>query len=186
MCPKAKTLIIGIGNEYRADDAVGLHVARELARLGPPGCLIKELSGEGSQLMNAWRDHRRVILVDAVRSSARPGTVHRVNVLEEELSDNRINLSAHTISLPEAVNLARALKELPEQLLVFGIEGVKFEPGIGLSDEVRQAADHLVSIILDEVRNQQVGRAAVNRRPPRGRLSTPRSRCSLRYMMKRF
>lgn len=153
MTQRSRTLVIGIGNEYRADDAVGLHVARQLVRLAPPDCDVKELPGEGSQLLIAWQDYHRVVLVDAVRSRAQPGTIHRVNALDDVLPDNWIHHSAHTVSLQHAIDLARALNRLPEVLDVYGIEISNLNPGVGLSAEVRQAAERVAQSIFDEIGN---------------------------------
>lgn len=72
-----RILIIGVGNEYRSDDAVGLLVARRLRELTLNNARVVEESGEGARLMKSWRDVDNVILLDAVFSGAKPGTIHR-------------------------------------------------------------------------------------------------------------
>lgn len=162
-----RLLVIGIGNEFRGDDAVGLYVARKLAELAPPDCDIKESPGEGSQLLNTWQEYRRVIIVDAVKASSAPGAVHRVDALNEKLPDSWVHLSTHTVSLPDAVDLARTLNALPDTFLIFGIEGSDFSPGAGLSDDVIKAADILVGIIADEIKRQRrSGSTAKDSRSP--------------------
>ncbi|HXX63553.1 MAG TPA: hydrogenase maturation protease, partial [Bacteroidota bacterium] len=59
-------LLIGIGNEFRTDDALGILVAREVRRRNPEGLTIKEQSGEGTALMEAWEGGEEVIVVDAI------------------------------------------------------------------------------------------------------------------------
>lgn len=54
--------IIGIGNEYRNDDAAGLLVARQLRECRLEGVDIRELSGDGSDLMEAWNTKSKVYL----------------------------------------------------------------------------------------------------------------------------
>jgi len=44
-------LIIGIGNEYRSDDAVGLIVARRLKERLADSAIVLEQSGDGAALM---------------------------------------------------------------------------------------------------------------------------------------
>ena len=41
--PRQTVLIIGVGNEYRSDDAAGIFVARKLKALAIPELTIKEL-----------------------------------------------------------------------------------------------------------------------------------------------
>ena len=147
-----KILIIGIGNEYRGDDAIGLFVARELARLNPEDCDIKESPGEGSYLLTSWDGYRDVVIIDAVRSSSAPGNIRRIDALSEELPDHWVHQSAHTVSLAEAIKLARTLGKLPDTLIIYGVEGDNFDPGTELSDSVKQAGQRLVSNILDDIR----------------------------------
>ena len=47
------------------------------------------------------------------------------------------NYSTHAFSVAEAVELARALNKLPTRLLIYGIEGVDFSAGIGLTEAVQ-------------------------------------------------
>jgi hydrogenase maturation protease len=68
-------LVIGLGNEYRSDDAVGRAVARRLTASAGDEFRIKEESGEGGALMEAWKGAEFVVLVDAVESGALPGTI---------------------------------------------------------------------------------------------------------------
>jgi hydrogenase maturation protease len=70
-----RILVIGVGNEYRRDDAVGLIVARRLRELSPRNVTVIEESGEGTNLMESWTGADMVILIDAASSGARPGTI---------------------------------------------------------------------------------------------------------------
>ncbi|HKC86245.1 MAG TPA: hypothetical protein VKG02_09745 [Blastocatellia bacterium] len=42
--------------------------------------------------------------------------------------------------MAEAIELARALGNIPQRLMVYGIEGKNFAAGVGLSAEVEKAA----------------------------------------------
>jgi hydrogenase maturation protease len=146
-----KSLVIGIGNEYRRDDAVGLVVARRLRQRNLAGVTVIEQSGEGTALMEAWKDAASVILVDAVCSGAPPGTVHRLDARAHGIPANFFHCSTHAFGVAEAVELARALGQLPEQLILYGIEGKDFAAGLGLSAEVERAAQRLSQQIVTEV-----------------------------------
>ena len=151
MTGQADTLIVGIGNEFRGDDSVGLYIARKISENAPANCVVKEAPGEGIHLINTWEGFGNVIIIDAVRSASVPGTVHRIDARRQKLPDNWVHHSAHTVSLPEAIRLARTLKVLPATLTIYGIEGRCFDPGAKLSDDVRQAADALIPSLLAEL-----------------------------------
>ena len=141
------TLVIGIGNFYRGDDALGIVVARRLKARNPDHITIVEQSGEGAALMAAWQHASSVIVVDAMKSGAQPGSIQRFDAHTEPLPSRIFPKSTHAFSLVEAIELARVLGQLPQQLIVYAVEGKNIAPGEGLSAEVEQAADELERLL---------------------------------------
>lgn len=146
-----RIVVIGVGNQYRRDDAVGLVVARRLRELAPAGVTIVEAEGEGTSLIDAWRGADAVIIVDAVRSGASPGTRRRMDGSAGRIGCEVFRASTHAVNPADALELARALGELPERAVVFGIEAASFEAGVGLSEPVRRAVDTVVDAVLREI-----------------------------------
>ena len=52
-----------------------------------------------------------------------------------------LGMSTHGFGLAEALELARALGQLPRRCIVYAIEGASFETGAPLSPEVAAAVD---------------------------------------------
>jgi hydrogenase maturation protease len=150
-----RLLIIGIGNPYRSDDAAGVMAARRLKKAGLDPSLVMEHSGEGASLMEAWKGADAVILIDAVSSGNPPGAIHRLEPINNCLPAQMFQSSSHAFSLPQAVEMARALDELPSRLVIFGIEGSNFQAGTVLSPGVSQALPGLVRSVLEEVKRLQ-------------------------------
>ena len=150
--PQSEILVIGIGNEYRGDDAVGLIVARRVKDLHLVNTRVIEESGEGASLIEAWKDAHTVILADAVSSSSKPGTIHRFDAGAQRIPSKFFHYSTHAFSVAEAIEVARTLNQLPPRLIVYGIEGKNFRAGPGLSPEVEQAAQEVVKHIMEEER----------------------------------
>lgn len=144
-----RVLMLGIGNRYRSDDGVGPVIAERLCALGIPA---EERSGEGADLIDAWQGYDAVIVVDACRSGATPGTVMRIDATAEPLPAGLFHYSSHLFGLAEAVETARALGRLPPRLTVFGIEGAAFGFGDTLSPAVEAAVDEVVRLVVAEVR----------------------------------
>jgi hydrogenase maturation protease len=133
-----RPLVIGVGNPLRHDDGVGHAVARAI-RAASPATSVIEMEGEGAALIEAWTGAGLVIVIDAVRSGSAPGTVHRFEPPEDPLPATLSSTSTHAFGLPAAVELGRTLGQLPRRLVVYGIEGVDFTAGEGLSPEVEAA-----------------------------------------------
>jgi hydrogenase maturation protease len=132
-------LIIGIGNAFRRDDGAGLAVARRLKALHLPDTAVLTHPGEGTSLMQAWQGAAHVVLIDAVQSGAPPGTLHRIDASERDPAPAIFSGSSHTFGVAEAIALARTLGTLPPRLVIFGIEGVDYTYGPGLTPEVENA-----------------------------------------------
>ena len=129
---------------------MGLVVARRLREAAPESVRVLEESGEGAGLMESWQDADTVILIDAVHSGAKPGTLHRLDAHLQPLAKKFFRFSTHAFGVAEAIELARALGRLPPRLIVYGVEGKSFEAGVGLSPEVEAAAPEVVERVLAE------------------------------------
>jgi hydrogenase maturation protease len=155
MIEDLRSLIIGIGNEYRRDDVVGLIVARRLKARAADHVSICEHSGEGTALMESWRNSACTILIDAVHSHQKAGTIFRFEAHQQVIPTQFFHYSSHAFGLAEAIELARTLKQLPPRLIVYGIEGKNFAAGTGLSAEVEKAVPVVVENVWQEIANFQ-------------------------------
>ena len=146
-----RPLVIGLGNDFRHDDGAGRIAARRVRELAGDIVRVIEESGEGAALMDAWRGAEVVMLIDAVHSGAEPGTIHRMDPQAEPIPTNFFHYSTHAFSVAEAVELARALGQLPQRLILYGIEGKDFTSGQGLSAEVAAAAEQVAQTITADL-----------------------------------
>ena len=147
----SRTVIIGVGNALRGDDAAGLHVARQLRDRGCDH--VRESSGETASLMDLWKGAAVALLADAAQSGAPAGTVTRLDASTQPLPAAFLHCSTHAFGLAEAVELARSLGTLPPRVIVFGIEGKSFEHGEPLSTEVERGVVDAVNRIEIELRS---------------------------------
>ncbi|HXG00349.1 MAG TPA: hydrogenase maturation protease [Bacteroidota bacterium] len=161
-------LVVGIGNEFRSDDGLGLYVVRELSlrRASADHLLLRsltllELDGEGTALLNAWEGYHHVFIVDAVRSGKPPGTIVTLDAKAEKLPKRLLLSSGHEFGVAEAIEMARNLDCLPTTLKLFGIEGATFEPGVGLSEAVVRSVGELLHLLESEIRELTVKEAGV-------------------------
>lgn len=148
---RGNILVIGVGNEMRSDDALGLIVARKVAERCPKTISTIEQSGEGAALMASWQGKETVVVIDAVQSGAASGSLFRFDVHHEPIPRKFFHYSTHDFSVAEAIELARVLKTLPPRMIVYGVEGASFEPGIGLSPAAESASEIVVESICQDL-----------------------------------
>jgi len=146
-----RILVIGVGNEYRSDDAVGIVVARRLRQLSPENVKVTEQSREGADLMESWKDADTVIVVDSASSGARPGTIHCIDARAQQIPRGLLRYSTHAFSVGEAVELARVMNRLPLRIIVYGIEGERFDEGVAISRAVQLSAGEVVELVLKQI-----------------------------------
>jgi hydrogenase maturation protease len=150
--PTPRLKVIGVGNAWRGDDAVGLLVARRLKAEQPPEVEIAECRGTVTAVLEAWKDAAGVIVVDAVVSGGAPGAIYRFNAhgggVPVELSRSP---SSHGWGVAEALALGKVLQELPPFLIIYGIEGQNFGPGQEVSQEVAAAIPEAARRIRREI-----------------------------------
>jgi hydrogenase maturation protease len=143
------TLVVGIGQRDRGDDVAGLLVA-DLLR-DTTGVVARGLEVDATAILSdpAWDASDRVVLVDAVRTGAPPGTVHRWDGEAVGRLEPRPEVSSHGLGLDTTVRLATALGRCPRRLQLLGIEGSSFVTGTPPSPAVTAAAHRLAGELAD-------------------------------------
>jgi hydrogenase maturation protease len=117
--------IIGVGSPF-GDDRFGWAAAEALRRrddinAAPAGSIeISILDRPGALLPMHWRGADGVILLDAVRSGATPGTWHSLEA--DELNGAGSVCSSHGFGVAATAELARVLGQMPATLVLRGIE----------------------------------------------------------------
>jgi hydrogenase maturation protease len=154
---RVKIAVIGIGQSLRGDDAAGLEAVHQWQEkysktANRPEVRVAASELPGLALIDLLDDMDAAVIVDAVQSSAKPGTIHRIG--PDELSAFTPDAqSAHGWGVAETLQLGRelypTLKKLPIRLI--GIEAEQVALGTGLSETVVQAMPALCRVIEDEV-----------------------------------
>jgi len=141
-------LIVGLGNPDRGDDAAGILVARGLVEQG-----IKALEYQGApiDLIEIWEPAGSVVIVDAIVSGAGPGTFRVWDAQTTEFQSGVFRSSSHEFGLAETIELARALKRLPKELRVYGIEAAQFDAGAPLSPHVLAGVNRALEQIVADL-----------------------------------
>jgi hydrogenase maturation protease len=147
-----RTIIVCIGNELIADDAVGFEVYNRLLTAGRfDDCrsIRLEYCGVGGiDILPLLEGESDLIVVDAVQLGVPPGTIH---VLDWELLPaGGSAISAHGLGLRETIEIGRTLypESMPERITLVGIEGRCFNRTRDcMTGEVQDAIGRAVTII---------------------------------------
>ncbi|MEN3039158.1 MAG: hydrogenase maturation protease [Candidatus Kryptonium sp.] len=145
-------MIVGIGNVFRGDDSIGILIARFLRRY----CFADSVKIIGfdlsfDDLIEIWDDFGIVILIDAIESADKAGTIYRFEPTSEVLPAEVRFFSTHTLGLAEYIQLGKAIKALPVKLIIYGIVGKNFWIGAPISNEVKSSCRKVIQRILEEL-----------------------------------
>lgn len=147
-----RAVVIGVGNEFRRDDAVGPAVVALLDGRVPDGVTMTVNDGEPTRLIEAWAGVPLAIVVDAVRADpAVPGRVHRL-VLEDSAMEQARPVSSHGLGLGDAIGLGRALDRMPGRLIVHAVEAGDLGQGAEMTPAVAAAVGTLAAAVLRDLR----------------------------------
>ncbi|MHC4081827.1 MAG: hydrogenase maturation protease [Planctomycetota bacterium] len=116
-----RTLVLGLGNDILADDAIGLLAARALRGSVDRSIDVAETSVHGVALLDLLTGYDHAVLIDAVRTGRHPpGTVL---TLDPQKLSTTYAPSPHYAGLPEVLALARALElEFPHRIEIVAVE----------------------------------------------------------------
>lgn len=150
-------VVIGIGQTLRGDDAAGLAAVQLWQQTYPRFAKQQKLRVElaelpGMRLLSLLEGARVAILVDAVHTNSKPGTVHIFS--EDDLaSAERESPSAHGWGVVETLALGRILTPqlMPDNIVLIGIEAAEFGMGQTLSPLVTAALPTVASQIEQSI-----------------------------------
>lgn len=162
-----RTLVLGLGNPLMGDDGAGVAALERLRAEWELGGEVDLVDGGtwGMNLLPLVESAGRVILVDAIRTGSRPGTL---TVLERNELPRyfALKLSPHQIDLREVLALADLRGALPEDLVAIGIEPERVEMEMSLSPPVAAGLEKLVDLVVDRL--EAAGHACRRRAVPAG------------------
>lgn len=160
-------LILGVGHPHRGDDAAGLEVIRRLRHRDLGSTRVLALSGEATEILDAWQGFSAVTIVDATSGAGEPGALVRVDGRAARFRPGDLRASSHGLGVAEAIALGRHLGRLPPRLEIYAIEGRQFAVGTAMTPEVESAVAALADQ-LEEASKPREGRPPGIRCSPLG------------------
>jgi len=144
-------LVLGLGNLLLSDEGVGVHAIRELQKRSlPENVLLVDGGTGGFELIRYFQGKEKVIIVDAMKSEQKPGSVFRMTPDELDLKDFH-PFSSHQGGLTELLKEINNLNPMPE-VIIYGITvGEIGQYNMNLSRDVKRTIPVLISLIIREL-----------------------------------
>ncbi|MBL8818049.1 MAG: hydrogenase maturation protease [Planctomyces sp.] len=170
MSSRGGILIVGVGS-FHGDDRVGWYVARRLIETGIESAEVRVRTAQVPlDLMNWIGDFETLHVVDACASDFAGPCWRRIDcsdTAEGTGADNSLRIvtrhasGTHGWSLPDVLDLARRLGQLPSRVVVWAVESSQFEPGTEIANRVVDAANEVIESLSTEVRASLIAQQGV-------------------------
>jgi len=148
--PKARTIVVGVGNLLLKDEGIGVHIARALQQMDIPQDTKIIDGGTSPDLPYYLKDTDRLIILDAVKAGGEPGTVYRFHPHDVNI-ESEGTTSAHDFGLEQSLRIMRLTGSEPKEIVIIGIEPKEIDWGTELSTELQQRIPEIINVVLSEV-----------------------------------
>jgi len=149
-----EVLILGLGNVLLGDDGLGAAAIASIERdyRIPPGVRLADGGTLGLSLLDYLAESNNVILVDAVRADAPPGTLIRLDG-SDVMDAVRDRLSPHQVGVADLLDAARLIDRYPATVTLLGLVPDTIDLAVVRSSAVDDGLDELVAAVVREVQS---------------------------------
>lgn len=146
-----KTVIVCLGNRYLRDDGIGILVAEELkSRNLGSDILVDAYQTADLSLLWQYQGASRIIIIDALRSGAPPGTISRYTITPTSGPLAPLQ-GLHKLQLHDMFDIASRTGLLTCPVTILGVEPKDCGIGEGLSAELATAMSEVVTAVIKEL-----------------------------------
>jgi hydrogenase maturation protease len=154
--PRCEVLVLGIGNLLWADEGFGVRCVEKLAAEWqvPEGVTVMDGGTQGLYLLPYVQGAKRLIVFDAIDYGLAPGTMKRIEGDEVPRFMGAKKMSLHQTGFQEVIAAADLTCQLPESLLLIGVQPEELEDyGGSLRDVVKARLDDAVAMAVAQLRD---------------------------------
>ncbi len=146
-------VVLGLGNPLMTDEGIGVYLIERLTESASeyPAVDFVDAGTGGLSILYHIESRRKAILIDCTLMSEPPGTIRRFTPEDVQSTKVLSHQSLHEADVLRVIEMARQLGQAPDTVILFGIQPVRIEPGLGLSQALMERIDEYVSMILREL-----------------------------------
>ena len=152
-----EVLVLGVGNVMLCDEGLGVHTARHLLDnyIFPPGVDVVDGGIGGLGLLSFIRSARRVIIIDAIETGSKPGSIFMFDAGEiEEVEKTRFSL--HDMGIIDVLNTASLMGNEPESTII-GVQPEKMDEfGGDMSEAVCSSMIRVIELVMEQLQSENL------------------------------
>ena len=151
MVKQKEILVLGIGNTILKDEGIGVRVAEKMMEMSlPPEVEVMDGGIKGLDLIYYIEGRKKVIVVDAVKAGAPPGTLFRFT--DNDIAAKKgIMRSAHGIDFSDVIAVAGFTGTKPDEVIFLGVEPYDLSVSMELSPKIEEMIPILINLVMKEI-----------------------------------
>jgi hydrogenase maturation protease len=156
-------LVAGVGNAWLRDDGFGGEVAGRLEqRELPPGVTVIDAGTGGLDLAyEVMRGYDGLVILDVSQQGGEPGTLYVMEPDEQSVDggiEDGQTINPHAMDPQTVLRFVKSIGAWPGRVIVIACEPARIEEvGWGLSQQVGDAVDRAVELVLETVEELRAG-----------------------------
>jgi hydrogenase maturation protease len=145
-------LILGLGNLLLSDEGVGVHAVAAMDErfCFPEGVEILDGGTSGMDLLNTIAGREHLIVCDAIKSEAAPGSVVRIDG-DDVAAFFNTRISPHQLGLSDVLANLDLMDERPKHVTIIGIVPEDLSLGTELSGAGRAGLEKGIDFVLEDL-----------------------------------
>ncbi|PTD93996.1 hypothetical protein C9439_04655 [archaeon SCG-AAA382B04] len=139
---KENPVFLGLGNEIRGDDGVGIFITKKIKK--DYKTIIGEKNPEKHLKKIKKEEPDLLFIIDSMDNNSPPGSV----IFSEAKNIKKRSMSSHRMPIPVLVEILK--DKLPNlEVYLIGIQPKKIDIKEELSDEVKETAETIIGLLRD-------------------------------------
>jgi hydrogenase maturation protease len=150
-------LVAGVGNAWLRDDGFGGEVVRRLEQRKLPAAVTVTDAGTGGLDLayEVMRGYDALVILDVSRQDGEPGTLYLMEPEEDSVRggiEDGESIDPHAMDPQTVLRFVKSIGAWPGRVVVIACEPAQVEEmGWGLSDQVSDAVDRAVELVLETI-----------------------------------
>ena len=149
---KRDIVVLGLGNPLYTDEGIGPAIIEwfcEYAEKYPSVDFIDAGTG-GMFFLYLFANRHKAIFIDCAYMGTKSGTIKRFEPSEVKSIKQLAHQSLHEADLLNIINLSKELGQLPQSIVIFGIEPKIIELGQILSETLSTRMNNYIAAVSQE------------------------------------